>query len=65
MDRFYDFIGMETYVQQWETVVANRVTKIPEHISVEDWHHIGTKRNPADMASRGMDADELKNCKLW
>lgn len=52
-------------VQRWETFVANRVIKIREHISSENWRHVGTKENPADVASRGVDAEELQNHSLW
>lgn len=50
---------------RWETFVANRTTMIQEDIPSDKWRHVGTKENPADMASRGMDATTLKDCALW
>ena len=39
--------------------VANRVRAIKECTSVDQWHYVATKNNPADHASRGMKVDEL------
>ena len=43
---------------KWNTFVANRLP--PSH-----WHHVPTKLNPADVASRGSTADELIKDSLW
>lgn len=45
--------------------VSNRVKKIQELTDVKCWRHIRTHENPADLISRGMQADELVNNKLW
>jgi len=50
---------------RWKTFVANRVNHIQETTSVEDWSHISSKENLADLVSRGVDANVLKNLSLW
>ena len=36
---------------RWKTFVANRVNQIQETFNVEDWNHISSKENPADLVS--------------
>ena len=48
-----------------KTFVANRVAKIQEASKVQQWRHVGTKLNPADIASRGTSAIELSTSELW
>lgn len=48
-----------------ETFVANRVGTILELTQVSDWRHVPTASNPADLASRGVDADKINNLSLW
>jgi len=50
---------------RWKTFVTNRVTHIRETTNVEDWSHISSKENLADLVSRGVDANVLKNLSLW
>jgi hypothetical protein len=45
--------------KRFQTFVANRVTLIHEVTSPEDWRHVPTRMNPADDASRGVDADDI------
>lgn len=45
--------------------VANRVEEIWKLSSPDDWHHCPGVMNPADLPSRGLTADELKNSTLW
>lgn len=47
------------------TYVANRVTDIQSLTEVNCWGHVGTKENPADIASRGMLPEDLMNNSLW
>ena len=47
------------------TFVANRVAEIQSLSLDVEWHHIGTKNNPADCASRGLTPPELSNYVLW
>ncbi|KAF6771256.1 hypothetical protein AHF37_10324 [Paragonimus kellicotti] len=39
---------------RFETFVANRLSSIHDLSSPDDWRYVDTKRNPADLASRGM-----------
>ncbi|XP_070075720.1 uncharacterized protein [Drosophila takahashii] len=48
-----------------KTFVANRTAEILEIIPRHAWHHVNTKQNPADCASRGMMASELLKFDLW
>ncbi|XP_025995820.2 uncharacterized protein LOC105202869 [Solenopsis invicta] len=45
--------------------VAHRVGEIQEFTSIEDWNHVGTKENPADLVSRGVAPKELCESQLW
>ena len=45
--------------------VGNRVQEIREKTSPNQWHYVGTKSNPADIASRGAGAQELIDNPLW
>ena len=51
------YITNET--KRLQTFVANRVTKIRSQSEPHQWHHISTKVNPADHASRGLSAMDL------
>lgn len=48
-----------------QTFVANRVARIQENSSPDAWQHVSTGENPADYASRGMDAVDLVKNSLW
>jgi len=50
---------------RWKTFVANRVTEIQSILSADHWHHISGDQNPADLISRGIIFDKLKNHQLW
>ena len=50
---------------RWKTFVANRVNHIQELTNVETWRHVKSKENPADLVSRGTDANLLRNLRLW
>ncbi|XP_055842511.1 uncharacterized protein LOC129909455 [Episyrphus balteatus] len=52
-------------VNRWKVFVANRVSKILDTISVQQWHHIPTAQNPSDCATRGMYPNDLIDYKLW
>lgn len=50
---------------RWKTFVANQVSQIQGLIDPGKWKYINTKENPADVASRGCQPDELKSNELW
>lgn len=47
------------------TFVANRITKIHQLSSSDQWHHVASKDNPADTLSRGVHPDKLSSCSQW
>ncbi|XP_037827511.1 uncharacterized protein LOC119615570 [Lucilia sericata] len=49
----------------WKTFVANRVATILEKVGNKNWQHVTSKDNPADLATRGLMASELKEMSLW
>ncbi|XP_075163779.1 uncharacterized protein LOC142236428 [Haematobia irritans] len=49
----------------WKTFVANRVSIITRNTSAENWRHVASHDNPADIASRGCDVSALKHKSLW
>ena len=46
--------------KRYHTFVANRIYEIRQASSSEHWHHVPGPENPANIASRGMDADKLE-----
>ena len=50
---------------KYKVFVANRITTATEYFSPSIWSHVPTLENPADLASRGVAAGELKRSKLW
>lgn len=45
--------------KRFHTFVANRVQIIRSNTDTKEWRYINTKSNPADHASRGLNAEEL------
>ncbi|XP_067942833.1 uncharacterized protein [Watersipora subatra] len=50
--------------RKFHTFVANRVYGIRQASNPEQWHHVPGAENPADIASRGMEAEKLKRT-MW
>lgn len=50
---------------KWKTFVANRVSKIQIATDINDWHHVRSKENPADLISRGAIVSDLTSTKFW
>ncbi|GFW41439.1 uncharacterized protein TNCV_465301 [Trichonephila clavipes] len=48
-----------------KTFVANRVATIQHLINAEQWHHVSSEQNSADLVSRGLDPSSLLNNSLW
>ncbi|GFS72364.1 pro-Pol polyprotein, partial [Nephila pilipes] len=51
--------------EQWLVFVANRISEIRKLTTSEDWLHISTDQNPADILSRGCGPKQLQKCKWW
>lgn len=49
----------------WKTFVSNRTSEIRQLTRVEDWHHISSENNPADIISRGANLNDLISSCLW
>lgn len=45
--------------------VANRVAQIQELNVTNDWRHVASEDNPADLISRGMRCDKILESDLW
>ncbi len=45
--------------------MSNRLAVIHETTDPSDWRHVGTKSNPADYASRGLDAENFLRNSTW
>ncbi|XP_055522691.1 uncharacterized protein LOC129716872 [Wyeomyia smithii] len=50
---------------RWKTFVANRVSYIQQHTSIDSWKHIAGIENPADDISRGLSPTEIVNYARW
>lgn len=50
---------------RWKTFVANRVAEIQTLTSDSKWRHIESENNPADLISRGVQATQLMESRLW
>lgn len=50
---------------KFNVFVGHRISEIQELTSDCIWRHISTKENPADLISRGVDAETLVNSSLW
>lgn len=57
------WLGSKPHMLQ--TFECNRVQYIHNSERVIQWRHVASELNPADAASRGMSAKELKNHHLW
>ena len=52
-------------VKRFKTFVANRVQQIKEKTDVQQWCYVPTKQNPADDASRGLNAARENSSSRW
>ncbi|XP_045505896.1 uncharacterized protein LOC123702247 [Colias croceus] len=50
---------------RWKTFVANRVQQITKVMPPDCWRYVKSEENPADCASRGLSASQLKDHSLW
>jgi len=51
--------------KRFPVFIANRLTKIEEHTTVDQWRYVPSKENPADLASRGIDAESFVSNSNW
>ncbi|XP_043264252.1 uncharacterized protein LOC122404380, partial [Colletes gigas] len=56
---------LKKHASTWKVVIANRVSKIQTLLPKAEWRHVPTRFNPADLNSRGVEAAELIQSKLW
>lgn len=50
---------------KWKQFVANRVTEIQTLTDPQSWSHCKGKMNPADLPTRGLTVQDLKQSTLW
>jgi len=50
---------------KWKTFVSHRVGEIQDITSLNEWNHVSTQDNPADLISRGCRPDQIINNELW
>lgn len=56
---------LRSHPSKWQTFVANRVSEIIQTINNTNWRHVKSSDNPADLASRGIDASEFSDKEIW
>ncbi|XP_047527823.1 uncharacterized protein LOC125064684 [Vanessa atalanta] len=56
---------LNNHPSRWKTFVANQVSEILQILDTHHWSHVATKKNPADLASRGISPVELSEMVIW
>lgn len=56
---------LNNHGKRLKTYVSNRVNQILEITCAQQWKHVRTNENPADMASRGIKPSQLLNNTFW
>ena len=51
-------------IRRYRTFVVNRIAAIQSASSPDQWRHVGTADNPADVASRGQMLDQLLHSEI-
>ena len=51
--------------KEYKQFVENRVREIRQNVPPESWGHCPGVENPADLPSRGMKAEALKQSEIW
>eukprot|EP00102_Acyrthosiphon_pisum_P012037 XP_008181027.1 PREDICTED: uncharacterized protein LOC103308777 [Acyrthosiphon pisum] len=49
----------------FQAYVANRLSRICDVSEPEQWYHVSTQDNPADLITRGAEAKPFSRCALW
>lgn len=72
MDRIYYFSDSRNVIfwiysgsWSWPTFIANRRKTIVEGSEINQWAHVDTEENPADLPSRGCSLSDLRDSDLW
>lgn len=50
---------------QLKVFVANRIAKIQRRTTIQQWNHVKSAENPADLLTRGISVSEMLASKLW
>lgn len=50
---------------RWTTFVGNRTSEILNILDCNQWSHVAGHENPADVASRGLSVEALRNYDVW
>ena len=56
---------IENKKTRFKTFVANRLSFIHDNTEASQWRYVDTNLNPADLASRGIKAEEKTKLKRW
>ncbi|XP_072392211.1 uncharacterized protein [Diabrotica undecimpunctata] len=56
---------IKTSLHVLKTFVGNRVSEIQSNTDPENWRHVPTDCNPADLLSRGIEPQVLSSCSFW
>lgn len=56
---------IKSSAKQWKPFVENRVREIQNLTEPEQWNHSSGSENPADVATRGISVNKLKENALW
>ena len=51
--------------RKFKVFVANGIELIRDHTGLHQWHYVGTKKNPADCSSRGIDVANDQAVRKW
>ena len=51
--------------KDFRAFVANRVGEIQMYSDPQQWQHVSTEQNPADLVSRGINAENIIDNSLW
>ena len=51
--------------RELDVFVGNRVCRILDSSRLNQWYHVRTAENPADIPTRGMSGKKLASCWLW
>lgn len=58
-------LWIRTHPGRWQTYVASRVAEIQRLSNPDDWQHVISNENSADLVTRGVQPEHLIDMKLW